>query len=233
MNIANVRRFVWQWFRYTIRDAFAQTFGWPTLFGGWIGGFFLVKFGIGALSGQVANNIVAAAGGLLIGFAAYVVAGFFKARRHMDPLTLSITDDVRSPDFTFNDQFRGYNVAAIVQNRSDVHLKDCIAYVMNAPQHDGSTGMRFVEKFDLPPKSKKTVFVAYWFSREPPNTDDKDIGLTGPVSASFGGNVYRVPSLAAMLHIRIHPQDADGKNVHCRVWVDTTARRLRAEQLPD
>lgn len=233
MAAGKIRHFVWQWFRYSIRDTSAQAFGWPTLFGGWVGGFFLVKFGIGAISGQVTNNIVAVAGGLLIGFAVYVVAGFFKARRHMDPLTLSVTDDVRSPDFTFNDLIRGYSVATIVKNRSDVHLKDCTAHVMNAPLYDGSTGPRFVEKFDLPPKSKKTVYIAYWFSREPPNPDDQDIGLTGPVAACFGGNVCRVPGSGTKLHIRVGPQDTDGKDVHCRVWIDTAARRLRAEQLPD
>lgn len=151
----------------------------------------------------------------------------------MDPLTLSITDAVRSPDFTFNDQIHGYSVATVVQNRSDVHWKDCTAHVMNAPLYDGSTGPRFVEKFDLPPKSKKTVYIAYWFSRESPNPDDKDIGLTGPVAACFGGNVCRVPGSGTNLHIRIRPQEADSKDVHCRVWIDTAARRLRAEQLSD
>jgi hypothetical protein len=103
---------------------------------------------------------------------------------------------------------------------------------MNAPQADGSTGPRFVEKFDLPPKSKKIVFVAYWFSREPFHPDDKDIGLSGPVSESFDGNICRHPGPAAILHIRIDPQDSDAKDVHCRVWIDEIERRLRAAALP-
>jgi hypothetical protein len=134
----------------------------------------------------------------------YAIVGFFKTRQYMQPLVLTVVDDVRSPDFTFNDHFRGYSAATIVQNRSDVHLKDCTAFVMNAPQYDGAIGTRFVEKFDLPPKSKKTVFIAYWFSRELPNTDDKDFGISGPVGACFGGNVCRVPGPTAVLHIRTY-----------------------------
>ncbi len=42
----------------------------------------------------------------------YAIVGFFKTRRTMQPLALSITDDERLPEFTFNDQIRGYNVAA-------------------------------------------------------------------------------------------------------------------------
>ena len=123
--------------------------------------------------------------------------------------------------------YLGRAIRPIVQNRSDVHLKDCIAYVRNAPQHDGSRLPRFVETFDLPPKSKKTVVVAYWFSPELRNTDDKDAGNC------FGGNVCRVPGTETNLHIRIDPQDAESKHVHCRMWVDTSAGKLRAEQLPD
>ncbi|MEK0233023.1 hypothetical protein [Ralstonia pseudosolanacearum] len=222
-----MRRWLW----YTIHDAFAQTFGWLTLFGGVFGGFMLAKFGVSATSDQFTNNVIGTVGGFVIGLGVYAIIGFFKTRRYMKPLALSITDEMRSPDFTFNERVRGYSVATIVQNRSDVHLKDCTAHVMDAPLYDGSTGPRFVEKFDLPPKSKKTVYIAYWFSREPPNPDDKDIGLTGPVAACFGGNVCRVPGTGTNLHIRIVPQDGDSKDVHCRVWIDTVARRLRAEPL--
>lgn len=213
MNISNVRRFVWQWFRYTIQDAFAQTFGWLTLFGGSVSGFLLAKFGISVTNDQFTNNVVVAVGGFVLGVGLYAIIGFFKTRRYMQPLVLSITDDVRSPDFTFNDQIRGYSVATVVRNRSDVHWKDCTAHVMNAPLYDGSTGPRFVEKFDLPPKSKKTVYIAYWFSREPPNPDDHDIGLTGPIAACWGGNICRVPGGDTKLHIRIRPHDADSKDV--------------------
>ncbi len=228
-----MRKFMRRWLLYTIHDAFAQTFGWLTLFGGSVGGFVLAKFGIRTASDQLTTNIIGAFGGFLLGLCVYAVVGFFKTQRYMQPLALSITDDVRSPDFAFNDQFRGYSVATIVRNRSDVHWKDCTAHVMNAPLHDGSTGPRYVEKFDLPPKSRKTVYIAYWFSREPPNPDDNDIGLTGPEAACWGGNICWVPGTGANLHIRIRPQDAESKDLHCRVWIDTTARKLRAEPLPD
>lgn len=222
-----------RWLRYTFHDAFAQTFGWLALFGGSVGGFVLAKFGIHTASDQLTINIIGAAGGFLVGLCVYAVVGFFKTQRYMQPLVLSITDNIRSPDFTCNDQVCGYSVATIVQNRSDVHWKDCTAHVMNAPLYDGSIGPRFVEKFDLPPKSKKTVYIAYWFSREPPNPDDQDIGLTGPVAAFWDSNVCRVPGSGTELQIRIHPQDADSKDVRCRMWVDMTARRLRAELLSD
>lgn len=233
MDWKKASMFMRRWLWYAMHDAFAQTFGWLALFGSSFGGFILAKFGVHAPSDQLTSNVVGAVGGFFIGVGFYAILGFFKTRRCMHPLALSITDDVRSPDFTFNNQVRGYNVATIVQNRSDLHLKDCTAHIMDAPLHDGSVGLRFVEKFDLPPKSKKTVFVAYWFSREAPNPDDQDIGLTGPVAACWGGNVCRVPGTGVNLHIRIHPQDAASKDIRCRVWIDTAARRLRAEPLPD
>ncbi|MBR7900981.1 MULTISPECIES: hypothetical protein [Burkholderia] len=233
MNWKRTRLFMRRWLWYTIHDAFAQTFGWLTLFGGSFGGFMLAKFGVGASNDQFTNNVIGAVGGFVIGLGFYAIVGFFKTRRYMQPLALSITDDVLSPDFTFNDKIRGYSVATVVRNRSDVYWKDCIAHVMNAPLYDGSTGPRFVEKFDLPPKSKKIVFVAYWFSREPPNPDDQDIGLNGPDGNCWGGNVCRVSGTGTNLHIQIRPQDADSKDVHCRVWIDRTARKLRAELLPD
>lgn len=230
MNWKQTRLFMLRWLSYTLYDAFAQTFGWLSLIGASFGGFIAAKFGILAANNPFESSLIGAASGFVIGIGVYAIVGFFKAHRYMQPLALSITDDVRSPDFTFNDQFRGFSVATIVQNRSDVYWKDCTAHVMNAPLYDGSTGPRFIEKFDLPPKSKKTVYVAYWFSREPPNPDDQDIGLTGPVAACFGGNVCRVPGSGTNLHIQIRPHDADSRDIHCRVWIDTAARRLRAAQ---
>ncbi|WP_318833485.1 hypothetical protein [Burkholderia cepacia] len=232
MQTGTVGRFLWHWLRYAMRDAVAQAFGWPTLLSAAVLGYILPKVGIGDIPNQIANNLAIAAVSWAIGFVVYLFAACLKAYWRIVPLTLSITDDVRSPDFTFNDQFRGYSVATIVQNRSDVHW-NCNAYVMNAPQHDGSTGPRFVEKFDLPPKAKKTVFVAYWFSREPPHADDKDIRLSGPTGSGFGGNMCWVPGTAARLHVRVHPQDAGSKDIYCRVWIDTATRQLRAQQLPE
>ena len=154
----------------------------------------------------------------------------YRARLVADPLDVQVVDNLRSPDFVFNDKVRGYSVAAIVHNRSVEHLKDCVAYITNAPLADGSIGVRFVEKFDLPPKSKRNVFIAYWFSRQPPSVDDADIGLTGPVAACFGGNVSRVPR-GAELHIKIHVPEAEGRTLRCRVWIDGITGGLRVVQL--
>jgi hypothetical protein len=168
----------------------------------------------------------------LIAFAVCAIFAVRKAYWAVRPLALTITDDVRSPDFSFNENVRGYNVAVIVSNCSVMHLKDCVAYVMDVPDYDGAPRPRFVEKFDLPPKSKKNVFVAYWFSREPPNPDDKDIGITGPVGAGFGGNVCRVPA-ETTISIKIQAQEIDSKDVRCRVWIDQASRRLRGARLDD
>lgn len=232
MNRAKTKRSLWHWFRNAIRDA-AKAFGWPTLLGAALLGYLLPKAGIAAIPNQIANNVAVAAASWIVGFAAYLSAALFKAHSRIEPLAVKVTDDARSPDVGSHHQVRGYNVAVVVRNRSDAHLKDCAAYVMNAPQADGSTGPRFVEKFDLPPKSKKTVFVAYWFSREPFHPDDKDIRLSGPVSESFNGNVCRIRGPAAILHVRIDPQDLGSKDVYCRVWIDESVRRLRAAALPD
>ncbi|WP_321941655.1 hypothetical protein [Paraburkholderia tropica] len=233
MDRKQTQLFIRRWLFYTTRDAFTQTFGWLSLIGSSAGGFFLGKFGLSVPADALVANFVGAIGGFIVGFGIYAVVGFFKTRQYMQPLTLSIADDIRSPDFTCDDQVCGYSVATIVRNRSDVHWKDCTAHVMNAPLHDGTSGPRFVEKFDLPPKTSKTIYIAYWFSREPPNSDDQDIGLTGPAAACWGGNVRRVPGNGTHLHIRIRSQDTASKDVHCRVWIDKTARKLRAGPLTD
>lgn len=233
MDREKTRLFMRRWLWYTIHDAFAQTFGWLSLIGGSFGGFFLTKLGIHATNDPFINNVVGAVSGFVIGVGVCGILALFKTQRYVQPLTLSVKDGVLSSGSTFNDQFRSYSVAAIVRNRSDVHVNNCTAYVMNAPQHDRSIGMRFIEKFDMPPKSEKTVDVAYWTSREPPYSDDKDIGLVGPPGNGWGGNACRVPGPETSLHIRIDPHDKDCKDLRCRVWIDTTARRLRANPLPD
>jgi hypothetical protein len=53
MDWQETRQFVRRWLWYTIRDAFAQTFGWLTLFGTSFGGLILAKFGISATNSQL------------------------------------------------------------------------------------------------------------------------------------------------------------------------------------
>lgn len=233
MNSRKTWRFLLQWCHFAIRDAAAQAFGWPTIASAVLLVYFLPLFGVRAIPNQIANNLAIAAASMMIALVVYVFAGFFKAYRLMKPLVVTATDDVRSPDFAFHEKVRGYNVTVVVSNRSVAHLRDCVAYVTNAPCSDGSVRPRFVEKFDLPPKCNKNIFIAYWFSRESPNLDDKDIGLTGPTSATFGGNVCRVPGPEAILHVKIEAPDVDSKDIRCRVWIDGTSRRLKALQLPD
>jgi hypothetical protein len=232
MKFSEIRCVVWHWCRFAIRDSAAHAFGWPTVASAVMVAYLLKRTGVVSSPNTIENNLAIAAGSWLIALAFYVFTAAFKAYRFVRPLALTVTDDIRSPDFSFNEKVRGYNVAVVVRNRSIAHLKDCVAYVMDVPDYDGATRPRFVEKFDLPPKSKKNVFVAYWFSREPPNPDDGDIGITGPVSATFGGNVCRVPA-ETIISIKIQAQEIDSKDVRCRVWIDQTSRRLRGTRLDD
>lgn len=201
--------------------------------GGPVGGFLLTRFGFHATAtnNQFTSNVIGVVGGFVAGLGVYAIFGFFKTRRYMQPIIVTVGDGVQSSGSTFHDQFRTYKVVAIVRNRSDVHLNNCTAYIMNAPQQDGTIGVRFIEKLDIPPKSAKTVDVAYWTSREPPYSDDNDIGLVGPPGNGWGGNACRMPGAETRLHIRIDPYGRDPKDLHCRVWIDTTARQLRCALL--
>jgi hypothetical protein len=231
MNSANVRRFLGHWCRFAFRNALAQTFSWPTMISAVVLGYSLPKIlGIRAFPNQVETNLAVAAVSLVIALGVNMVIAPFKAYRAVRPFVVSVTDDVRSPDFVFNENVRGYNATVVVHNRSSLFIKDCVAHVLNAPSRDGSVQPRFVEQFDLPPKSKKNVFIAYWFSRESNGGDDRDIGISGPMSPTFGGNICRV-SAPAILNVKVHAPDVDSKDVACRVWIDAATRRLKAEEL--
>lgn len=56
---------------------------------------------------------------------------------------MTITDDVRSSTSVFHEPTRGYDVIAIVRNRSDIYLEDRVTYAMNAPQRNGSIPPHF------------------------------------------------------------------------------------------
>jgi hypothetical protein len=230
MTWATTWQFLKHWMLFTVRDTIAQLFGWLAIAGGIVDGF-LPAIGVPLVPRSVANTLVPVWIGAAIGFVVYLLIGFVKAYRHLHPLVVSVTDDLRSPDFAFNERARGYSAAVIVRNRSEAHLMDCIVYVVNAPQTGDEVAPRFVEKFDLPPRSRKVVYFAYWFSREPPNVDDMDIGLSGPPGGCFDGNVCRTRGADANLDIRIHSPDSVGVDVQCRVWIEAETRQLRAQQL--
>jgi len=232
MTFATSIRFFRNWLRLAAVDATAQAFGWPTLFSTATLGFVSSTFGLRVITNPFVSAVAIALICWVLAFFFYMFRALSRARRIADPFEVQVVDSLRSPDFVFNDKVRGHSVAAIVHNRSVEHLKDCVAYITNAPMADGSIGVRFVEKFDLPPKSKRNVFIAYWFSRQPPSVDDVDIGLSGPVAACFGGNMCRVPS-GSELQIKVHVLDAEDKNLRCRVWVDGITGGLRVVQLTD
>jgi len=233
MNSTEKRRFLGHWCRIAVLDALAHVFGWPTLVSAVVLAYFLPRLGFEAIANPVANNFASALVSFVLAFIVYVIRALFKAYRLLRPLVVTVTDDIRSLDMDFSEKFRGHNVTVIVRNRSGAYLKDCVAYVMNAPCGDGSIFPRFVEKFDLPPECQKNVCVAYWYSRELPNIDDKEIGLPGPSGAGFGGNVCRLPGSEAVLQIKIQAQNIDSKDIQCRVWIEQTSRRLRGMQLLD
>lgn len=232
MRRAKVKSFLLQGCRFAIRDAAAQTFGWPTILSAALLGYVLTRLGIKAFQNPVESNVAVAGISLSLALFVNIFIASFKAYRVVKPFTVTVTDEVRSPDFAFNEKVRGFSAAVVVRNRSVAFLKDCVAYVMNVPSADGLCHPRFVEKFDLPPMSNKTIFIAYWFTREHPNLDDNDIGIPGPTSASFGGNVCRIPGPEALLDVKIKTEDIDDQEIRCRVWIDKESRRLRAAQHP-
>jgi transcription antitermination factor NusG len=155
--------------------------------------------------------------GLMIAFAInFLVVAPVKAWRFMRPLVVNITGDDRSPDYTFNETIRGYNSTVIVRNRSHVHLVDCTAHVVGQISPLGFKEDRFIEKFTLPPQSRKAIYVTRWFSRESPHTDDKVIFLNGPIGG-LNGNINDVASEGAELRIKIHAPGVETIFIRCRV----------------
>lgn len=219
MTWATTWQFFKHWMLFTVRDTIAQLFGWLAIAGGIVDGF-LPAIGIPLVPRSVSNTLITVSIGAAIGFVVYLLIGFVKAYRHIHPLVVSVTDDLRSPDFAFNERARGYSAAVIVRNRSEAHLMDCIVYVVNAPQTGDEIAPRFVEKFDLPPRSRKVVYFAYWFSRELPNVDDKNIGLSGPPSGCFDGNICRTQTANTILHLQVGSAETGSVELRCRIWID-------------
>src|ERR1700754_1967319 len=67
----------------------------------------------------------------------------------------------------------------------------------------------------------------WWFSRQLPHSDDPTVNLSGPVSASFGGNQSAVPS-GSILQVRTGAPDVPTKYLGCMVSIDTRQRVLKA-----
>ena len=226
------KRFVREWLRFAIKDASAQTFGWPTVVSAVLLAYILKRMGVESIQSQIGNGLAVAVVSWLVALAfAFFTAGM-KAYWMVKPISVTVTDNLVSPTFSFTDGAKGYNATAIVINRSNAHIKDCVAYVMNAPQADGKIHPRYVEQFDLPPGAKKLVHFGYWFSRQSPHCDDPDINLSGPTSAGFSGNRCKVAS-PFQLHLRIQAQDIDVKDIHRSLSIDRDIRRLRVSISPD
>lgn len=219
-------------------DALSAAFGWATVINAAALVYLAGRLGIAINSGQSWASILLYASacfaiGLVIAFAInFVLVAPVKAYRLMSPLVVSVSGEARSPDFVFHETARGYNSTVVVRNRSHVHLLDCTAHILDVTWHDGKKYDRFVEKFDLPPKSTKNVYVAYWFARDGEWSDDKEINLAGPVGAGFGGNRLSVPSEGTELMVKIDAPCVETKFMRCRVWVDTSLRRLMTAHLP-
>jgi len=169
--------------------------------------------------------------GWLIGF---LVNLFFlaplKAFKSMNPFAVSIRDDILFGEFGHYKDTTGYNVIVTIKNASPVYLLDCHVHIIDIPGTQISSYPRYVTRFDLPPGETKYVTIAYWFTREAPNTDDKEIGICGPVSASFGGNIMKAPP-DTTLTVRVRLPDSRSKEIRSHVWIDPHERRLRAELL--
>ena len=213
-------------------DALSAAFGWATVINAAALVYLAGRLGIAINSGQNWPSILLYASacfvvGLVIAFAInFLFVAPVKAYRLMRPLVVHISGEARSPDFVFHESARGYNSTVVVRNRSHVHLLDCTAHIIGVIWHDGKKYDRFVEKFDLPPTSTKNIYVAYWFARDGEWSDDKEINLSGPVGAGFGGNRLTVPSEGTELTVKIEARGVETKFVRCRVWVDKNRRTL-------
>ncbi len=221
------------WIGIAARDALSAAFGWATIVNVAALAYVGQKLGFSVSAGQGWSQALFYAAicfcvGVSIAFAVNLAfVSHIRAYRELRPLALGVRDDLRSPNFVFNNTVRGYNASVTVTNRSSRHLLDCVVHVLNAPQADGAIGPRFVEKFDLPPKSTRTIFIAYWFSRQPPNCDDTAVNLSGPVSAGFGGNRSLVSS-GTVLQVQVTAPDVPTKHIGCSVRIDDQRRLIRA-----
>jgi len=225
--------FCGQWFGIAARDALSAAFGWATIVNVAALAYVGQKLGFSVSAGQGWNHVLFYAAicfsvGVAIAFAVNLAfVSHVKAYRELRPLALDIRGDLRAQDFVFNNGVHGYNASVTVTNRSSRHLLDCVVHILNAPQADGTIGPRFVEKFDLPPKSIRTISIAYWFSRQLPNSDDPAVNLSGPVSAAFGGNRSAVSS-GYVLQVQVAAPDALTKHIGCTVCIDNKERSLKA-----
>ena len=227
MDAIKTRYFLWHWMRIAFCDAWVQTFG--LLF---VIGTLGLAYGLPKpIINPFWNSVACVSVSFLLALIVFIIPASIKAYRLLRPLIITVTDSIRSPDLDFNENFRGYNVTVIVRNRSAAYIKDCVAYAMNVPRGNYTISQRFIEKFDLPPNCQKNVSVAYWFARELPNVDDKDIGIPGPESGCFGGNICMLPGPEAVLNVKIYAQNIDTKDIRCHVWIDNTSRSLRGQQL--
>jgi len=229
--LSKAKRFFRHWFLIAPRDAISHVFGWPTLCAALALTYVSSRLGLRPIQSGILNNLAIAGMSLSLALAVSAFVALFKAYRMVTALTLTVTDKIRSPDFTCNEKVCGYSVAVVVHNRSTALLRDCVAHVLDMPSVGGSLAPHFVEKFDMPPRSTKNIYVAYWFSRDAPSSDDKKISLSGPRSAGFD-TTCRVPD-RTVLRIRVQAEDQDSQEVRCRVWIDAPARSLKACHLPE
>lgn len=228
--------FLWHWLRFAIQGAGAGAFGFAAIPGG------AVVTGamgyLGMTQGQQWYQVMAYA---FEGAGAAWFIGFFyhlicfaprKAYVRLEPLYATITDSWSPPDLISNEKLRGYAACVIVKNKSSEYLLDCSIKVTDTKDHDDGAHKkypRFIDKIDLPPYSEKRVVIAYWFSRQPPNADDSTIQIIGPVAPVFGGNILRISASAEYLMlIDIQSDAGPSKQILCRLWVDSQARKLKA-----
>ncbi len=230
-------RFLRYWFQFAMSDATTAAFGWAAIPSGALLLGAMRYWGIQMspspqLSEVLLYALAGAGAAWFIAFSVHlVVLAPIKAYRAVEPFVTSIDDVIRSPEFIANNEMHGYTASVVIRNRSSTHLLDCHVYILDIEGTNPVHYPRFVDKFDLLPHEEKHVAIAYWFSREAPNTDDTTIGISGPVAPCFGGNVVRIPISDYRVSIKVQAGDSRSKEIQCRLWVDTPRRRLRAECL--
>jgi hypothetical protein len=235
-RLSTINSFLGHCLNFAARDAISAAFGWATLVNAAAVVYLGHQWGLSVNPSQGwVNTFEYAVLCFLIGMLIAFFINLFlvspvKAYRFMRPLVLAISGTARSPDFVFNETTRGYSSTVVVKNRSHSYLLDCTVHVVNLTRQDGSKFARFVEKFDLPPKSTKHIYFAHWFARETPNADDTGIRLNGSIGG-WGGNIFELSSEGEELLIKVELANVEAKYIRCRVWVDRKLRELRTIHL--
>ena len=233
----NINIFIKTWLRIAMIESINAAFGWATLLNGaaliYINSHLkIIPESNNTWQSNICYSILCFTLGLIISFLFNLIfTSPIKTYLHINPLALSASSHTRPPDFIFNESIKGYSSTIIIKNRSKQHLIDCTAHIEDLTFPNGEKCSRFVEKFDLPPHTTKYLCIAYWFARNHPNIDDKEINLSGPPGNGLGGNQFKIPLNGMTLTVKIEALGIVKKYITCQIFLNKTARILITKQI--